>query len=183
MDKKEIRSETINKMKRMNKSTKKLSDKWLFEQLIQHPKFKESNSIGIVLSMPHEVETDKIIKKALDLGKKIYVPSTNYQHRTMNFQQLFNLNQVDTDEKGIRFVNEETSINNELDLVIVPGVAFDTKGYRIGYGGGYFDRYLSQHNPKTISLVYDLQVYEHLPTESHDRPISELIIADTNKID
>ncbi|MGV3244036.1 5-formyltetrahydrofolate cyclo-ligase [Staphylococcus sp. 11261D007BR] len=179
MDKKEIRKTTLHKMKSLDESSKKQADHYLKEQLLNHSKYQSAQSIGLVLSMPHEVNTDAIIEQALKDDKKVFVPSTQYQTKTMNFQQIYSLDQVEIDSKGIRYVNDDTPINNELDLVIVPGVAFNDEGYRVGYGGGYFDRYLSTYRPQSISLIYDLQLLSSIPVETYDYPVQELIIANT----
>lgn len=179
MSKTEMRKTTLGLMRGMNKKAKSKADHFLFQQLIEHEKFVNAQNIGIVLSMPHEVQTDPIIRFALEQHKSVFVPSTNYQSHQMQFQQLEDLNHVEIDEKSIRYVPTETLIKNELDLVIVPGVVFNHAGYRIGYGGGYFDQFLSQYHPKTISLVYDIQLSDQIPVEPHDYPVQELIIAKT----
>ncbi len=62
---------------------------------------------------------------------------------------------------------------DELDLVVVPGVVFDERGFRIGYGGGFFDRLLGEKafRARTAALAYDFQVIERIPEEEHDRPV------------
>lgn len=179
MSKKEMRKSTLALMRGLNEKVKTKADHFLFQQLIEHEKFVNAQHIGIVLSMPHEVQTDPIIQYALDHHKSVYVPSTNYDKHIMQFQQLEDLNQLAVDEKSIRYVNADTPVKNDLDLVVVPGVIFNHAGYRIGYGGGYFDQFLSQYQPSTISLVYDIQLSDQIPVEPHDYPVQELIIAKT----
>lgn len=179
MTKKALRQNILQKMKMLQVEQKEKADHWLFEQLIAHPKYEQANSIGLVLSMPHEVATDPIIKHALKAEKAVYVPTTDYENKSMVFQQFTTFDQLAIDDKGIRYIQAESPINNDLDLVIVPGVVFNQEGYRIGYGGGFFDRYLSEYQPTNLSLVYDIQLNEILSIEPHDYPVSELIIAKT----
>lgn len=179
MTKKVLRQKTLEKMKQLTINQKAQADAWLFEQLIRHPKYQRAEKIGLVLSMPHEVTTDSIIMHALNEGKAVFVPTTDYDNKTMSFQQFTDFNQLATDDRGIRYIKENTPIQNELDLVIVPGVVFNRDGYRIGYGGGYFDRYLSRYQPHTLSLIYPLQINDSIPVEVHDYPVDELIIAHT----
>ncbi|KIX91587.1 5-formyltetrahydrofolate cyclo-ligase [Staphylococcus microti] len=181
MVKKSLRQQILKRMREIGNVQKDDADQWLRAQLFAHENYKAAQKIGIVLSMAHEVNTDPIIMHMLRDGKQVYVPATNYATKTMNFQAINDLSQVAVDEKGIRYVNAETTIDNALDLVIVPGVAFNKEGYRIGYGGGYFDRYLNTYAVKTISLIYDVQLCEQLPIEAHDQPVQHLIIAKTSR--
>ncbi|ARJ49856.1 5-formyltetrahydrofolate cyclo-ligase [Staphylococcus lutrae] len=183
MSKKALRQKTIAKMKQLSAYQKSEADRWLFEQLIHHPAYQRARSIGLVLSMPHEVTTDAIIRNALNENKDVYVPSTDYADKTMVFQQFTDFDQLNTDKKGIRYLRVNTPIQNHLDLVIVPGVVFNHDGYRIGYGGGYFDRYLAEYQPHNLSLVYDIQIDDTIQIESHDYPVSELIIANTTRLE
>ncbi|MDO5374694.1 MAG: 5-formyltetrahydrofolate cyclo-ligase [Staphylococcus rostri] len=181
MMKKELRQNTLTRMRALDHVQKQQADQWLQTQFLSHPDYKTAHKIGVVLSMPHEVNTDPIIKQMLDDQKQVYVPATNYTTKTMNFQALTDLSDVALDEKGIRYINRDTPVDNDLDLVIVPGVVFNHDGYRIGYGGGYFDRYLNTYDVKTLCLVYDIQMCDHIPIEAHDQPVEHLIIANTSE--
>ncbi|BGE82326.1 5-formyltetrahydrofolate cyclo-ligase [Staphylococcus petrasii] len=178
MNKKTIRKDILSKMKAFDSSNKEDADNWLKEHLLNHEWYKNAHRIGMVLSMPHEVDTYKIIQTALNDNKKVFVPNTNYKTREMNFKEIIDLDSIVEDEKGINSVKGDTEITDELDLIIVPGVAFRDDGYRIGYGGGYFDRFLSKSNANTISLIYDFQLTD-FEIENHDQPVSELIIYKT----
>ena len=178
MGKKEIRSNILTKMKAFRNEDKVKADKWLREQLFTNTSYQQAQRIGIVLSMPHEVDTYKIIKESFSKNKDIFVPNTDYSSHSMNFKELKDLSTLKKDEKGIHYVSENTEITDDLDLVIVPGVAFREDGYRIGYGGGYFDRFLSNSNAPTLSLLYDFQS-THFEIESHDQPVDKLIIYNT----
>lgn len=178
MSKKEIRKEILSQMKQLDKEHKLRADAWLKNQLINNTEYKNAKRIGIVLSMTHEVDTYPIIETMLSDGKKVFVPNTNYKLKEMNFKQLLSLNRLEKDEKGLLYVNDDTEITDQLDLIVVPGVAFRDDGYRIGYGGGYYDRFLSDSNANTISLIYDLQLTP-FEIESHDQPVEKLIIFNT----
>src|SRR5699024_6964630 len=180
MSKHKLRKETINKMKQFSDQDQKLSaDQYLTQQLMNTSEYKSAYRIGVVLSMQHEVDTYPIISKILNDDKKVFVPETNYKNKTMSFKELDNLSNIASDDKGINYVTSNTEIINDLDLLIVTGVVFNNKGYRIGYGGGYFDKFLSQHLQPTISLIYDFQIND-FEIEAHDQPVQKLIIATTN---
>lgn len=173
-NKKILRKEILNLMRNQDISQKEQYDLNLKEQLFEHNNFKQANSIAIVMSMDHEVNTIPIIEHLLNIGKKVFVPKTNYETKQMEFQRLHDLNSIAIDQKGIKYVDEETEISDDIDLIIVPGVVFNHAGYRIGYGGGYYDKYLSHYNGHTISLLYPFQI-RNFDAESHDIPVDEML--------
>lgn len=179
MRKSDLRKETLQYMKNMDPSIKNHADQWLAEQLYATKEFKEAQKIGIVLAMNHEVNTYPIIEETIRLNKQIFVPSTEYTTKKMTFQNLTDMHRLSVDEKGIKFVDSDTEKTNDLDLIIVPGVVFNEQGYRIGYGGGYFDKFLNKHKTKTLSLIYDLQINNDFVPENHDEKVERLIIAKT----
>ena len=179
MRKSDFRKETLQQMKNIDISIKNRSDQWLAEQLYSTKEFINAQKIGIVLAMDHEVNTYPIIKEMLRLKKQVFVPSTEYSTKKMTFQNLTDLESLSVDEKGIKFVNADTKKTNDLDLLIVPGVVFNEQGYRIGYGGGYFDKFLNKHKTKSVSLIYDLQINNDFTPENHDEKVEHLIVAET----
>lgn len=179
MSKKALRQKNINLMKQfMQQANKQEADQYLRDHFFKTDEYSLSQRIGIVLSMPHEVNTYPIIKQMIDDGKTVFVPETNYQIKDMTFKHVDDLNHIGPDDKGINHVNTKTEITNKLDLLVVPGVVFNSTGYRIGYGGGYFDKFLSNNKQPTISLLYDFQL-NSFETEAHDEPVKKLIIATT----
>ncbi|WLR44282.1 5-formyltetrahydrofolate cyclo-ligase [Bacillus carboniphilus] len=64
---------------------------------------------------------------------------------------------------------------NEIDLLFVPGVCFDNNGYRIGYGGGFFDKFLKDYKNQTVALAYHFQIISYIPVERHDVPVNKII--------
>lgn len=178
LDKKTLRKNTIAKMKSFNDNDKQNADQYLANQLYETSKYQNADRIGIVLSMSHEVDTYRIISHMLDDKKAVFVPETDYDKKEMSFKQVEDIEQIGKDAKGINHSTADLPISNDLDLVIVPGVAFNQKGYRIGYGGGFYDKFLTQYQPDTISLLYDFQLAD-FEVESHDQPVDQLIIATT----
>ncbi|MCE4956117.1 5-formyltetrahydrofolate cyclo-ligase [Macrococcoides caseolyticum] len=174
-DKKLRRQYMLNVLK--NNELKFEKENSIYQHLIHHPKFDNAQSIGITLSMDHEVDTDFIIRYALTQGKKVYVPKCNYKTKQMTFVRYTKPDDLIIDDYGIESMNHEIEIGTQPDLLIVPGVIFNKEGYRIGYGGGYFDKYLSQFNGETLSILFDFQI-DDVPVEPHDIPVQTLI---TNK--
>ncbi|WHY28141.1 5-formyltetrahydrofolate cyclo-ligase [Bacillus wiedmannii] len=154
-----------------------LSEKIAFS-LYAQKEWAEAKTIGITLSMENEVNTYSIIEKAWEEGKKVVVPKCNKGTRTMSFRQISNFDQLEIVYMNLRepipALTEEVNAD-EIDLQIVPGVAYTERGERIGYGGGYYDRYLMHYKGKTLSLAYSFQIVEHIPLEPFDKNVEKII--------
>lgn len=189
MEKKEIRNLILNKRNNLKLKEKSLKDESIFKTLIENDLYKTSKNIFIFINYGSEVETKKIINKAIQEGKKIYVPKTIKENKEMRAIEIKSLKNLKEDKFGIlEPENFEGEINkNELDLIIVPGAAFDRRGNRIGYGGGYYDRYFSdlEINIKKVALSYELQLVKNIVSEKYDIKVDFIIteneIINTNK--
>ncbi len=99
------------------------------------------NHNGLVVLSMHIVNTYPIIQQMIEDGKTVLFQKLIIKQKEMTFKHVDDLTHIAPDDKGINHVNTETEITNNLDLVVVPGVVFNNIGYRIGYGGGYFDKF------------------------------------------
>ena len=177
--KSELRKQVLQEMKAISQEQKQAIDQALTEGLLQHPFYQEANTIATYLSFPHEFQTQELIEQALRDGKKILIPKT-YPKGRMDFvvydpQQLVKTSFGLLEPQG----NLEVVAASQIDLIHVPGLAFTTEGYRIGYGGGYYDRYLEHFTGHTLSTVYHYQVQDFIP-ENHDIPVQEVLIDEGN---
>ncbi|MES5864845.1 5-formyltetrahydrofolate cyclo-ligase [Bacillus wiedmannii] len=146
--------------------------------LYAQKEWAEAKTIGITLSMENEVNTYAIIEKAWEEGKKVVVPKCNKGTRTMSFRQISNFDQLEIVYMNLREpipARTEEVNADDIDLQIVPGVAYTERGERIGYGGGYYDRYLVHYKGKTLSLAYSFQIVEHIPVEPFDKNVEKII--------
>lgn len=179
-----IRKEII--AKRDSLSPQEISDKSkvITNKLLELYEYKNADNILIYASMRSEVITDGIIADALKGGKNVFCPKcTDKDNGVMVFYKINSLDDLKEGYYGIRepeytSAAEEfgASMDIERSLVIVPGVAFDRRGNRIGYKGGYYDRFLSKYpNIKTIALAYDLQMVDRIPADAHDIPVLQVI--------
>ncbi|MBO1197946.1 5-formyltetrahydrofolate cyclo-ligase [Staphylococcus simiae] len=179
MNKKEIRQQILQQLKDFKGTKKMQADKYLADQLFATAEYQYAHTIALVLSFNHEVNTFPIIEQALQDGKSVYVPEMDYKSRLMTFKEIDNINEIAKDKKGIYYTTSNGQTTNELDLIVVPGVGFQQNGYRIGYGGGYYDKFLSAFPTSTISLLYDFQLTTFDP-ESFDQVVDKLIIYRTS---
>ena len=177
--KSELRKQVLQEMKALPREEKQFIDQALTERLLQHPFYQEAKVIASYLSFSHEFQTQELIEQALKDGKKVLIPKT-YPKRRMDFvvydpQQLVKTAFGLLEQQG----DLEVVDASQIDLIHVPGLAFTTEGYRIGYGGGYYDRYLEYFSGHTLSTIYPCQIQDFIP-ENHDIPVQEVLIDEGN---
>ena len=170
-----IRKSVLKKMKGLNPEIKRVADQSLIQCLRSLSAYQEASVIATYLSFLHEVDTSILIDAAQADGKQIVIPKT-YPKGRMDFvaydpqklkQTSFGLLEP---EDGCQAIDK-----SEIDLIHVPGVAFQKDGYRLGYGGGYYDRYLVDYDGATVSTIYACQEVD-FTTASHDIPVKEVLV-------
>ena len=170
MDKKEIRREVIAKRDLLK--NKSALDKKIEEKLRNNEIYKNSKNIFIYLGFGSEINTIKYVEDFLNEGKKIIIPYTDMKNKVMYGIEINTLYGLEKNKFGILEPTDISEIFNkeDIDLIIMPGVAFDKFGNGIGYGGGYYDKYISRKNIKCpkIALAYDLQIIDKIQCEEHD---------------
>ena len=173
--KKTLRKETIAAMKRLPESVKTQADEQLTQRLLELPAFQEAKTLATYLSMGHEFSTASLIQAALQDGKRVCVPRTYPQGR-MEFVE-YDPDILEKTRFGLLEPNEKGKLVDkaEIDLIHVPGLVFQSKGYRIGYGGGYYDRYLADYTGKTVSTIYSIQQKEFQP-DVFDQAVQEVLV-------
>ena len=175
----ELRKQVLQEMKAIPREQKQAIDQALTEGLLQHPFYQETNTIATYLSFPHEFQTQGLIEQALKDGKKILIPKT-YPKGRMDFV-VYNPQQLVKTSFGLLEPQGDLEVvdASQIDLIHVPGLVFTREGYRIGYGGGYYDRYLKHFTGHTLSTVYPCQIRDFIP-EDHDIPVQEVLIDEGN---
>ena len=175
----ELRKQVLQEMKAIPREQKQAIDQALTERLLQHPFYQETNTIATYLSFPHEFQTQGLIEQALKDGKKVLIPKT-YPKGRMDFV-VYNPQQLVKTSFGLLEPQGDLEVvdASQIDLIHVPGLAFTREGYRIGYGGGYYDRYLKHFPGHTLSTVYPCQIRDFIP-EDHDIPVQEGLIDERN---
>ena len=173
--KKILRNKTIAAMKELPQSVKAEADSQLTQRFIQLPAFQEAKTLATYLSMGHEFSTASLIQAALQLGKRVCVPRTYPQGR-MEFVE-YDPDILEKTRFGLLEPNERGQVvdKSEIDLIHVPGLVFQSKGYRIGYGGGYYDRYLADFTGKTVSTIYSIQQKDFQP-DTFDQAVQEVLV-------
>lgn len=179
MEKKKIREEIIKKRNDLLLEIKKEYDYLIFKQIINSELYKNSKKIFTYISFGSEVDTKNFIKYALENNKEIYVPKTDKVNKEMVAVKINSLNNMSVDKWGVLEPKDvdKNDIGKNFDLIIMPGVAFDKEGNRIGYGGGYYDKYIAQleHIENTLALSYDFQIVKNIKSELHDIKVNFII--------
>ena len=177
--KSELRKQVLREMKAISQEQKQFIDQTLTERLLQHPFYQEAKVIATYLSCPHEFQTQRLIEQALKDGKKVLIPKT-YPKGRMDFV-VYDPQQLVKTAFGLLEPQGDLEVvdASQIDLIHVPGLVFTTKGYRIGYGGGYYDRYLKHFSGHTLSTIYPCQIQDFIP-ENHDIPVEEVLIDEGN---
>lgn len=171
-EKRLLRNKILSIRNSLDKETKDAMDYEIYNKLINSELYMKARSIFIYLSFGSEIETNKIINKALKDEKEVYIPKIYKEDRSMKAIRLNSFNDLKENSMGIlEPINEGNYIEKEeIDLIVVPGVVFDFKGNRIGYGGGYYDRYLEdiKEISNKLVLAYDSQIVDFIQPEPHD---------------
>ena len=167
-EKKEIR-------KKIFKARKEHTDAWIRENslriteaLTQLPEYRNAERIMAYADYNHEVITRYIIEQAWKDGKEVAVPKVF--GKDMVFYRLTDFSQLESGYFGIPEPKEDgETVSWEEAMMVMPGVAFDMNCNRVGYGGGFYDKYLEKHpDLHTIAVAFELQMYRELPFEEHD---------------
>lgn len=169
----------MDKKSKLGRKDHELFSNIITEKILGSYLYKKSNTIMTFISFSNEVNTHNLIKESISNKKRIIVPITFPKTKEIRPSEISNFDELEigfynilTPKKEfIRLINPM-----EIELTIVPGLAFDRNGYRIGYGGGYYDRFLSLYpDIIKIGIAFDLQIVDSLPREEFDIPVDFIV--------
>lgn len=177
MNKQELRRAIRERKRAMTEEEIVERSNALAEKFYNSPAYQAASTIYGYLPYNQEVRTVPMLQRALDEGKRVAVPKVYGEE--MRFIYLEDLTQVSKGYAGIpEPIADAPVADDQRALVLMPGLAFDPQGHRIGYGGGFYDRFLAQepHHP-TLALCYEFQMQAHLDTEEFDIPVDTVLWA------
>jgi len=199
--KKSMRKEVQQRIAKMSHSEIMQQSRSIVNKLFLSERYKNSKSVAVFVSMPKEPHTSPILKDLLQSENICYVPKV--QESGLKMMRVYSLQDFDSFpivefskfsliEPPLEYngrPREEALENRQLDLVLVPGVAFDSSGARLGHGKGYYDNFLSKCEevakskglkmPYTISIAFHQQKVDSVPMSSKDRRMDEVIFGET----
>lgn len=166
------------KVLRKNISVKSETDRKICKNLIDFEPYRNADTILFYAALEDEINIDRCIEHALSNGKKVALPVCIDNRGNMEYYYINSLSDIKTGFYGVR--EPDTVMCSRVkdfsnSLCVVPGIAYDKKGYRLGYGKGYYDRFLKKFTFISVGLCYNELVMETLPTGEYDVPVDYII--------
>ncbi|EOH87709.1 5-formyltetrahydrofolate cyclo-ligase [Enterococcus pallens] len=150
----------------------------IYRKFFQSDLWLSATSIGVTIATDFEFPTAPLIQRALLEGKKVAVPKS-LPKRQLIFYWIDKTTTFELSKFGVEEpISDEQANPDELDLVVVPGLIFKENGYRIGFGGGFYDRFLANYSGRTASFVFVEQLMESWEEEPFDLPVQQLFIGE-----
>ena len=184
MQKDGIRKKILSLRRSQPKEEKRKKDSLIQDRLFKLPEFIKAKTILFYISTEDEVGTEQIIKRALKENKRVIVPVSKVEERNLSLSELkdydselelgaFNI--LEPKKEFRRFISPD-----ELDLIVVPGVAFDSSGNRLGRGMGFYDRFLKRIKRKIpiLGLAYEFQIVDEIPVDDKDVSVDKIVTED-----
>lgn len=175
LEKNEIRNQ-IKKVRTLlcNKSA---LDTKIFENIIKSDIYKNSKSVLLYVSTEYEVDTYRLIERALNDNKTVAVPVSDFTSNTMCFHIIKSLKDLTRLNHGISEpeVTADKLSSYDSSLCIVPAFVYDKMGYRVGYGKGFYDRFLSEFSGTSLGICYECFLWKQLDVETNDIPVDYII--------
>ncbi len=153
----------------------------ILQKVLKTPEYMEADNILLYADYNHEVMTRGIFEDAIMRKKRVYFPKSDKLTNSMLFFQTVSVKQLEKGFMGIPEPKENMQLcykfnPDEDTLVILPGVAFDTRGFRLGYGKGFYDKFLSSRRQlSTMALAFACQIVDEMPDEEHDIKMDKIV--------
>ena len=179
--KKDFRKQVIESRKNKDSEFISINSQIITEKLLSMDCIQQASTITLYLDFNNEVKTDQLITKLISLRKTVTSPVTIKDERKLIPYEIINLKEgINIGTYGIREPNKDLSNEidvKNIDVLIVPAVAYDKNCYRLGYGGGYYDRFIERlrDDAITIGIAFDLQLFDSIPKEEHDAQLNYII--------
>lgn len=177
-----LREKVLKKRDSIPLSERRTKDELIRHNLLALREYETAKTLLFYVSFKTEVDTTAMIEESLKNGKRIIVPKVVKEMHQLKLYEMRNLKELSPGFMGIPepyLPDERVRDIKDIDLAIVPGIAFDYSGNRLGYGAGYYDILLSNTKKKIpfVALVYEEQIVDSIPSESYDVKI-DIIVTD-----
>ncbi|WP_225435087.1 5-formyltetrahydrofolate cyclo-ligase [Bacillus aerolatus] len=178
MDKHFVRRQVKEQLANMSKLQYEQFSFRIARRLFSLEEWKKAQTVAVTVSNAPEVDTWQIIRQGWAEGKTMVVPKCVPASRGMNFYELTAFTELETVYSGLYEPDPSCTRlveRGQMDLILVPGLAFSRSGSRLGFGGGYYDRFLMGYKGGTAALAFSQQLLETIPKDPHDLPVAQVI--------
>jgi len=176
VEKARLRKQLLDARDSISQDFINITSKQIRENLRKVDFFRNAKSIGAYYSIGSEVMTLDILQEILKAGKELSLPKV--VKKDLVFKKINSLSDLEQGNFSVMEPKEECEDMKKIDVIIVPAIALTRDGYRLGYGFGYYDRYLSGKKSKTIALCYSKQLIKSFQHSDHDVKIDYIITED-----
>ncbi len=180
IDKKILRKQIIRNLKRLLPEERLAQEEEIYDSLVKLTLWQEAKKIAITIPMEFEFNLELLVKEARNYKKQLFLPVMQAD-KSLNFVLWDEDTLLQETRFGVKQPIETEHSQaielNQLDVIIVPGLAYSEDGDRVGFGGGYYDRTLTNYDGKTLSIAYSCQIFPKTiwPTEKTDKRIDLII--------
>ena len=154
----------------------KIASKSILKKLKKIESFRNAQKIGAYYPIGSEILTQDIMQEALSEGKDVFLPKVI--GKNMEFRKIENFSNLENGSFDIMEPRNECPVDNNLDVILVPTVGISPTGVRLGYGHGFYDRFLAENKIETISLTLEKQIIKNIPRSDHDVIINWIVTED-----
>jgi 5-formyltetrahydrofolate cyclo-ligase len=146
------------------------------KKLLSLPEYQSAHTIMLYAPFQGEIDTLFLLDNALQQGKTVSLPRTLFTEKKIVPIRIYNKDEIIFERSVPQPLGEEEIVKSSIQLAVIPGIAFDLLGYRIGYGGGFYDRFLTDFSGVSIGICFDFQLcHKPLPRSSLDIPVHTII--------
>lgn len=179
----QLRKQCLRLLKEQKEEVRRQKSRTIWRKVLRLTAFRQAKTVFCYVALPYEVQTWQMIESMLAKGKRVVVPVAKPQTKRLALSEVRNpARELARGAHGVfepsRGVFRPVSVE-AVDLALVPGIAFDRKGLRLGHGQGYFDRFLARlpKDTPTVGLAFRFQLFDSLPAAAHDRAVSQVLTA------
>ena len=175
-ERKSLRSFLLEKRDNTSFDFMKIASEKIQKRLKKINAFRDAQKIGVYYPIGSEILTQDIIQELFSNGKDVFLPKVI--GKNMEFRKITDFSSLEKGSFDIMEPKDDCEIDNDLDVVLVPTVGISPSGVRLGYGHGFYDRFLAEHKSVTISLTMEKQIIKKIPKSEHDIMIDWIITED-----
>ena len=174
--KQEIRRDIAARRKELDSEWRVTTSAEIVERFVALPEFESAEFVGLYLAIAGEVILDELLPICWARGKRTAIPVFNAELKIYEMAEITAETEFATGHYGIREPIAPTLVSiRDINLLAVPGVAFDRSGNRLGRGGGYYDRLLADFTGTAAAVAFGFQLIDAVPVDDHDLPVNSII--------